>query len=637
MKVLFCDDSPPKAEEIADYGAEMDALGLDAAALCLTHEGGGFRWRSDAIVETTAELRRHNVEPWWWLRVVAIPRTTADQLARLDYLLEKAAPEEVCLNAEWEWAGRPGDEVALEDAARCAKMWATWAVRHPGLRFSVTAHPSLKPHVRVLVQALLDVGVWVRLMPMSFIFKNPRPGHWSHNLSLDPDGVVERDFERWMRAFPQAAAYTPALAAHLQDDLPGAHLDLWRRCAAAAFELEDRDERADGAAWWSLRWVRKDPALITALQELGGDDFTPAPPAYHGQHDERRPTLRRGQRGDDVEALQEALADLGLLDDVDGVFGFKTDEAVEDFQRRSGLETDGVVGRDTWAELDAARVAGAVREAAPKPREDDTPRLGDKIDWIPVGGERVPGPLGLDVRWGVQFKSRPRDRSKVNSRLHHLNGGPGNPSAYFAAKGLGVHLFIELDGVVWVGGDLLDQIAHGGWLNSATIGLETRNGGRVFGPDGTTWAHGLQRHYIKARWAWGGTYCLPTPNQLYVLVALHRWLSWALPQLSDAWWGAGRGAALSIRRLARSTWEPGTGSHRSWSNHSCGVIEASYIHAVVERDMGHDEAIAALVAELSTDGILRHLNDIAPNRPFRPLGPKGAPAELRRPWATPRG
>jgi len=36
---------------------------------------------------------------------------------------------------------------------------------------------------------------------------------------------------------------------------------------------------------------------------------------------------------------------------IDGVFGAKTREAVETFQRREGLKVDGIVGKYTWRKL----------------------------------------------------------------------------------------------------------------------------------------------------------------------------------------------------------------------------------------------------------------------------------------------
>lgn len=65
-----------------------------------------------------------------------------------------------------------------------------------------------------------------------------------------------------------------------------------------------------------------------------------------------RPTLKRGDRGDEVKELQTLLNDYGYSIDIDGIFGSKTEAAVKDFQHFVGLTVDGIVGPKTWAALE---------------------------------------------------------------------------------------------------------------------------------------------------------------------------------------------------------------------------------------------------------------------------------------------
>jgi len=62
-----------------------------------------------------------------------------------------------------------------------------------------------------------------------------------------------------------------------------------------------------------------------------------------------RPTLKQGASGSIVRELQTKL---GLRpEDVDGVFGARTEAALRQFQRESGLVPDGIAGPQTWAVL----------------------------------------------------------------------------------------------------------------------------------------------------------------------------------------------------------------------------------------------------------------------------------------------
>jgi Putative peptidoglycan binding domain len=61
--------------------------------------------------------------------------------------------------------------------------------------------------------------------------------------------------------------------------------------------------------------------------------------------------LERGDSGDQVRMLQCLLKAHGLKTEVDGNFGYDTRSAVREFQRKNGLEVDGVVGDKTAEKL----------------------------------------------------------------------------------------------------------------------------------------------------------------------------------------------------------------------------------------------------------------------------------------------
>ncbi|CAB4866031.1 unannotated protein [freshwater metagenome] len=54
---------------------------------------------------------------------------------------------------------------------------------------------------------------------------------------------------------------------------------------------------------------------------------------------------------DVVKVVQQRLADIGISVTVDGIYGNRTQNAVKNFQKNSGLPVTGIVDRNTWAAL----------------------------------------------------------------------------------------------------------------------------------------------------------------------------------------------------------------------------------------------------------------------------------------------
>ena len=81
------------------------------------------------------------------------------------------------------------------------------------------------------------------------------------------------------------------------------------------------------------------------------------------------PPLKRGETGDAVKLLQQALIDIGFRLPIstkktglpDGIYGAETEAAVMAFQQRHGLSKDGVTGKDTIGRLDAIVHAAEIR------------------------------------------------------------------------------------------------------------------------------------------------------------------------------------------------------------------------------------------------------------------------------------
>mgnify|MGYP004462838709 FL=1 len=102
-----------------------------------------------------------------------------------------------------------------------------------------------------------------------------------------------------------------------------------------------------------------DPASITPVPTAAPTD-TPAPTTTPMR------TLKKNFTGEDVKQLQQALIDLGYLNDAaDGTFGTNTQEAVIRFQAVNGLNADGLAGAKTQELLYSGSALSA--DQAPKP------------------------------------------------------------------------------------------------------------------------------------------------------------------------------------------------------------------------------------------------------------------------------
>jgi hypothetical protein len=61
---------------------------------------------------------------------------------------------------------------------------------------------------------------------------------------------------------------------------------------------------------------------------------------------------KKGSSGESVRRIQQALQDTTYLtDNPDGIFGSRTENAIRNFQKATGLQVDGVVGPETWKRL----------------------------------------------------------------------------------------------------------------------------------------------------------------------------------------------------------------------------------------------------------------------------------------------
>ncbi|GAB3625131.1 hypothetical protein GCM10027418_32180 [Mariniluteicoccus endophyticus] len=116
------------------------------------------------------------------------------------------------------------------------------------------------------------------------------------------------------------------------------------------------------------------------------------------------PTVRHGDQGNAVRALQTMLRHHGATIAADGSFGPRTRAALVSFQKKKGLATDGVAGPKTWAALFGA--------SAGKPTDPPKPP--------PPPGKPHPGDITrADLE--KMFPGRVADTRRVEEGLPHLN------------------------------------------------------------------------------------------------------------------------------------------------------------------------------------------------------------------------
>lgn len=111
------------------------------------------------------------------------------------------------------------------------------------------------------------------------------------------------------------------------------------------------------------------------------------------------PLFRRGDAGPAVSEIQAALVHLGLLAHapVPPVFDQPTDWAVREFQQNRGLVVDGIVGPETWAALQAARLSLGDRLLSLAGRRyagDDVAALQERLAELGFDTGRVDGVFG---------------------------------------------------------------------------------------------------------------------------------------------------------------------------------------------------------------------------------------------------
>lgn len=151
-------------------------------------------------------------------------------------------------------------------------------------------------------------------------------------------------------------------------------------------------------------------------------------------------TLKRGSKGDEVEALQHLLNVEGHKVTIDGDFGVKTEAAVMAYQKAHAKEcgeADGIVGPRTWAALGVKTEEG----------KDPLKKSKRRIDYIVVHSTAT---------------HEGQDYSVEQIRKTHKAKGWGD---------IGYHYVVYRDGTLHLGRDVDLAGVHARNYNAHSIGI----------------------------------------------------------------------------------------------------------------------------------------------------------------------
>ncbi len=160
------------------------------------------------------------------------------------------------------------------------------------------------------------------------------------------------------------------------------------------------------------------------------------------------PTLRLNSRSVYVKQLQEKLNSLGYdCGNADGIFGSKTEKAVEQFQKVNNLTVDGVVGVRTWAKLDDRPIQNPIMaySIARDSKVKLSPNFTVKEFACKDGTDKVLIDVDFVKKYLQQIRNHFRVPITINSayRTESYNKKVGGASASYHVKGQAFDIVVK--------------------------------------------------------------------------------------------------------------------------------------------------------------------------------------------------
>lgn len=215
-----------------------------------------------------------------------------------------------------------------------------------------------------------------------------------------------------------------------------------------------------------------------------------------------------------------------------------------------------------------------------------------------VNGHPVAAPEGLVVKnflndGQFRFLNRKRRVLDANAVVVHETVTTSHASTVAAlkARGLGVHLIIDHDGVVYQHADLLtDEMWHASHFNALSIGIEVVNPyePRFLPKTSSPWTE-----VIDAPWAAGGKYVVPTLAQSIATTSAINFLTSAAANpvaIPQRWPGFQHTHRLALGRVKEDAAEnPGVHAHM-YFGHADGAWLVLFAWLAIEAGLSYKDA-----------------------------------------------